>query len=293
MAITTFQLELESMHTMKLFKTTTGIVAENQNQYFSLEGTLSSIINRKNLYQHLKTRIAESKTISTEAFESLRTSAPIDEQEVWAAGVTYLRSKSARMDESKESGAAVFYDKVYEAERPEIFFKATSHRVVGHNGQVRIRKDSTWNVPEPELTLFISSSKTIEGYTIGNDMSSRSIEGENPLYLPQAKSYDGCASIGPCILVPEHPISLETGIHLSIERNGNEIFTGSAKLTQMKRKLSELTEWLTRECSFPNGVFLMTGTCLVPEDNFTLQTFDKVSITIDGIGTLSNIVAAN
>lgn len=194
------------------------------------------------------------------------------------------------MDESQESGASVFYDKVYDADRPEIFFKATPHRVVGHHQSVRIRKDSKWNVPEPELTLFISSYKTIEGYTIGNDMSSRDIEGENPLYLPQAKSWDKSAAIGPCLLVLEEPLNNTTGIHLIISRNGSDVFKGSAALNQMKRTLPELTSWLTREASFPAGVFLMTGTCLVPEDGFTLQSGDVIQIAIDSIGILSNPV---
>jgi 2-dehydro-3-deoxy-D-arabinonate dehydratase len=276
---------------IKLYKTKKGLVAEHANQFFMWEGNWQQTVNRKNLFQYLRDLLPSANQIPGSNFPILEVEAPIDTQEVWAAGVTYLRSKSARMDESKQSGADIFYDKVYEAERPEIFFKATAHRVVGHNQSVRIRKDSTWNVPEPELTLFISSEKTIEGYTIGNDMSSRSIEGENPLYLPQAKSYDGCAALGPCLLIPEKPISLETGIHLTIERKGLEIFSGSAKLSQMKRSFTELAGWLTRECSFPTGVYLMTGTCLVPDHDFTLQPLDTIHITIDGIGALSNSIA--
>ena len=201
-----------------------------------------------------------------------------------------MRSKVARMDESKNTGASIFYDKVYEADRPEIFFKSSAFRVIGHNGTVRIRKDSSWNVPEPELTLFISSESTIEGYTIGNDMSSRSIEGENPLYLPQAKTYDGSCSLGPCLYVPEKPLLPSTAIHLAIERTGQEIFNGNATLGQMKRSLPELASWLTRETSFPSGVFLMTGTCLVPEGGFTLRSGDTITIAIDNIGILKNIV---
>jgi 2-dehydro-3-deoxy-D-arabinonate dehydratase len=278
---------------IKLYQTKHGIIAEQGNHFFSLTGSWSSQVNRKDLYTHLNQALTSTSPLPSKDFLKMDIEAPIDLQEVWAAGVTYQRSKSARMDEAQESGASVFYDMVYAAERPEIFFKATPHRVVGTHQPVRIRKDSTWNVPEPELTLFISSSKTIEGYTIGNDMSSRSIEGENPLYLPQAKSYDGCAAIGPCLYVPEQPLGLDTGIHLSIERNGREIFTGDATLKQMKRSLTELASWLTRECSFPNGVYLMTGTCLVPENNFTLQTHDRITIGIDGIGILTNSVAAN
>lgn len=215
---------------------------------------------------------------------------PIQSQEVWASGVTYLRSRDARMDESKESGGDTFYDKVYEAERPELFFKASAQRTVGTNDAVRIRRDSTWDVPEPELTLFITASGNIVGYTIGNDMSSRSIEGENPLYLPQAKSYDRCAGLGPCLYVPGHPIAPETWISLEIKRSGDVAFSQSIQLNQMKRSHTELVSFLFRECSFPAGVFLMTGTGIVPPNTFTLQSADQIAITIEGIGTLTNWV---
>lgn len=276
---------------MKLYRTNFGVVAESKNQYYRLDGSWKEIVNRSNLFEKLKDQIGQ--LTADESARSLITNhllPPIDEQEVWAAGVTYFKSKKARMDESKESGASVFYDKVYDAERPEIFFKATPHRVVGHGQQVRIRKDSRWNVPEPELTLFISSEKTIEGYTIGNDMSSRDIEGENPLYLPQAKSWDKSAALGPCLLVQKEPLNPDTGIHLTISRAGSDIFKGDASVSQLKRTLPELTSWLTREASFPAGAFLMTGTCLVPEDGFTLQKDDVIQIAIDGIGVLSNPV---
>jgi len=277
---------------MKLYRTKRGNVAEVGNQYYLINESWEQIINHKGLHQKLKNEISNlhpypdvAKYITTDLLP------PIDTQEVWASGVTYSRSKEARMDESKKSGADVFYDKVYDAERPEIFFKATPYRVLGHGEKIRIRKDSTWNVPEPELTLFISSEATIEGYTIGDDVSSRSIEGENPLYLPQAKSYDGSAAMGPCLYIPAEPISASTSIHLNISRNGKEIFAGSATLSQMKRTLAELTSWLTRESSFKQGVFLMTGTCLVPGDGFTLQPGDVVNIAIDNIGVLTNTVA--
>lgn len=276
---------------MKLYRTKQGAVVEDANRFFLLTGNWEQIINRKGLHSKLQKEIAAMSSAPTAA--SLISSdllPPIDTQEVWAAGVTYNRSKEARMDESKKSGASVFYDKVYDADRPEIFFKANPHRVVGHNGTVKIRKDSTWNVPEPELTLFISSEKTIEGYTIGNDMSSRSIEGENPLYLPQAKSYDACAGLGPCLYVPGSPFDINAGINLSISRNGKEAFRGTASVNQMKRSFQELTGWLTKECSFPTGVFLMTGTCLVPGDGFTLQSGDVIQIGIDNIGVLVNTV---
>ena len=216
---------------------------------------------------------------------------PIGKQELWAAGVTYKRSKVARMEESEQSGAARFYDLVYEAERPELFFKSAAWRVQGPGGNLKIRSDSTWNVPEPELTLLISSAGTIEAYTAGNDMSSRSIEGENPLYLPQAKIFDGCAALGPCLLVLNQPIPDSTEISMKIFRSGKQEFSGTAVVSQMKRKLSELASWLTRELSFPDGVMLMTGTCIVPQDDFTLQSGDQVSIHIKDIGSLDNLIA--
>jgi 2-dehydro-3-deoxy-D-arabinonate dehydratase len=194
------------------------------------------------------------------------------------------------MEESKNAGGGDFYQLVYEAERPELFFKALPHRVVGHQQQVNIRKDSTWNVPEPELTLFINSFGEIQAYTIGNDMSSRSIEGENPLYLPQAKSHERSAALGPCLLILENPISKETNIHIQIKRNNQEMFNGSIQLNRMKRELKELVGFLFRECDFPVGCFLMTGTGIVPPDDFTLQINDEVNISIDGIGTLTNVV---
>jgi 2-dehydro-3-deoxy-D-arabinonate dehydratase len=204
--------------------------------------------------------------------------------------VTYFRSREARMEESKESGAAVFYSKVYEAERPELFFKSTPNRVAEPGGKVLIRRDSKWNVPEPELTLFINSQHQIAGYTIGNDMSSRDIEGENPLYLPQAKCYDRSAAIGPCLWVPESPIDPDAKIYMSIERNWKTVFSGHISINQMKRKHGELVEFLTREMSFPQGAYLMTGTCLVPDNTFTLQVGDIIHIDIEGIGRLSNTV---
>ncbi len=217
--------------------------------------------------------------------------APIGSQEVWAAGVTYLRSRDARMDESKESGGASFYDKVYAAERPELFFKSQPHRVAAHGEKVYIRRDSTWNVPEPELTLFINSRGQIQGYTIGNDMSSRSIEGENPLYLPQAKVYDRSAALGPGLYVPPSPIAGTTVIRMSIRRGAEVLYRGEVAISQIKRSLTELANWLYRESDFPAGCFLMTGTCLVPANDFTLQEGDNVEISIDGIGTLANSVS--
>ena len=215
--------------------------------------------------------------------------APIGSQEVWAAGVTYLRSREARATESAESGGDVFYDRVYDADRPELFFKATPHRVVGPGGTVRIRRDSTWDVPEPELALVLDRSGAIVGFTIGNDMSSRSIEGDNPLYLPQAKVYDGCCALGPAIVLGPPP-GPSTQIAMTITRDGSDVFAGSTTVAAIKRGLGELAEWLFRASSFPHGAFLLTGTGIVPPDEFTLAPGDVVAITIDGVGTLTNPV---
>ena len=212
---------------------------------------------------------------------------PADSQEVWAAGVTYKRSQVARMEESES--AASHYDKVYTADRPELFFKATSQRISGPGQPLRVRYDSNWSVPEPEFTLVINTTGKIVGYTIGNDMSARDIEGENPLYLPQAKMYRQCAGLGPCVLLAEKPLEPDAiDIVLTIDRAGRKVFSGATKLSQMKRTPEELAGWLFRENDFPNGAFLMTGTGIVPEDNFTLEQGDVVSITITGIGTLTN-----
>ncbi len=278
---------------MKIYKTNSEIIIEFKGDYFiSAETNWDSFIDRDDLWAQVQKEIYQLPSAGdAEWLQTKQLLAPIGTQEVWAAGVTYLRSKIARMEESKESGGATFYDKVYDAERPELFFKSTAARVIGHHGKVRIRKDSTWDVPEPELVLVISSSGKIIGYSIGNDMSSRSIEGENPLYLPQAKMYDGCAAIGPCVLVTEEPVSPETTIAIAIERNGSVVFEGDVTINKMKRKHTELVEFLFREYSFSTGAYLMTGTCVVPENNFTLQSADKIKISIEGIGELINTVA--
>jgi len=216
--------------------------------------------------------------------------APIGNQEVWAAGVTYFRSRDARMEESKDSGGGDFYAKVYNAERPELFFKAPPYRVVGPGAPVRIRRDAKWSVPEPELTLVINRRGSIVGYTIGNDMSSRDIEGENPLYLPQAKVYDGSCAIGPCIYFSEEPLNQDTEIKISISREGGAIFRDATQIRKIKRPLSELVQYLYRETSFPYGCLLMTGTGIVPPNDLTLHQGDEVEISIEPIGTLRNVV---
>lgn len=212
---------------------------------------------------------------------------PVDRQEVWASGVTYLRSKVARMEESAEGGD--LYDKVYEAERPELFFKSTAGRVVGTGQPIRIRRDSAWNVPEPELALVLSASGRVVGYAVGNDVSSRSIEGENPLYLPQAKVYDGSCAIGPMIAVNTGE-KIERTIEMTILRNGDVLFRDSVSTGRIKRSEEELAEYLFREMSFPFGAFLLTGTGIVPPDDFSLESGDRVQISIEGIGTLENPV---
>jgi len=217
--------------------------------------------------------------------------APIGSQEVWAAGVTYFRSRDARMEEARDAGGGDFYARVYEADRPELFFKASAHRVVGHGQPVRIRRDATWSVPEPELAAVVNSEGRIFGYTIGNDMSSRDIEGANPLYLPQAKTYDGSCALGPGILLTDEPLAPTTAIALSIYRDGATVFSGETQLAQLKRSPASLVEWLFRECAFPNGCFLLTGTGIVPPDDFTLRQGDEIRIRIDALGTLVNTVA--
>ena len=215
--------------------------------------------------------------------------APIDYQEVWAAGVTYKRSQVARMEES-ESGAS-HYDKVYTADRPELFLKATPGRVSGPGEPVRVRYDSGWSVPEPEFTIVAAPDGRIVGYTVGNDMSARDIEGENPLYLPQAKVYNQCCGLGPCVLLASDDWDQNsTTIDLQIHRGGELAFQGGTALDQLNRTLPDLAGWLFKENDLPNGAFLLTGTGIVPPDEFTLEDGDSVSITIAGIGTLTNPV---
>ena len=277
---------------MKLYRTRKGIVLEQDDQYFLLPRDWDDLFREDDLVQQLRQWVAR-QTPMPEAADWLANELlpPTGRQEIWGAGVTYYRSRSARMEEAKAAGGGDFYDKVYRAERPEVFFKNTPHRAVGHGQLVRIRRDAHWNVPEPELTLAISRSGALLGYTIGNDMSSRDIEGENPLYLPQAKIYDGSAAIGPGILLADTPLPLATRIRLEIERSSTSVFAGETTLDQLKRSFDELTHYLFRETSFPYGCLLMTGTGIVPPDDFSLQTGDEIRIGIEGIGTLTNGVA--
>ncbi|MDP5169533.1 MAG: fumarylacetoacetate hydrolase family protein [Bacteroidia bacterium] len=275
---------------MKLYHTEKGILLEH-DAFYLIDSDWDVLINQIGLFERLHSLASTMSPISN-AKEILENHLlpPVKNQEIWASGVTYFKSREARMEESKDAGGGDFYDRVYHAERPELFFKSPPYRAVGHQAKVRIRRDSAWNVPEPELTLVVNSNQEIIGYTIGNDMSSRDIEGENPLYLPQAKSYDGAAAVGPCVLVASSPLSLETRIQIAIARSGKVIFQEETTLAQLKRKPEQLVEYLFRETTFRHGVLLMTGTGIVPPDSFTLNHGDEISITIDHIGTLLNTV---
>lgn len=277
---------------MKLYKTPKGNIIFTNKQAYNLPDTdWDVLLNNDNLIEDLQHFIHDNnRSTLSEKELNIIALAPIKNQEVWAAGVTYYRSKTARMEESKESGGSSFYDKVYEAERPELFFKSTAERVRGPGENVRIRKDSRWSVPEPELTLVVTANQKIIGYTVGNDMSARDIEGENPLYLPQAKSYIGSTALGPCIYITNEPLSLRTQISLSIFRKDIKAFEGHTTVAEIKRSFSELTHYLFREIDFPKGCFLMTGTGIVPADDFTLKVNDLIKISIEGIGTLINEV---
>lgn len=271
---------------MHAFRTEQGIAVRRHSQWFRLPAAgWDDWFRSDSPAAWLAGKLAEAEPCDGPPGVIL---APLASQEVWAAGVTYYRSRAARMEES--AGSASCYDKVYEADRPELFFKATPHRVVGHEGHVRIRRDAAWNVPEPELAACVNSAGRIFGYTIGNDMSSRDLEGENPLYLPQAKVYDQCCALGPGVLVAQEPMPPETEIALEIIRQGKVVFEGATRLDQMKRSPEELVAYLFRDNSFPSGCILLTGTGIVPDAGFTLAQCDQVRIRIERIGTLSNKV---
>ena len=275
---------------MILFRTKDGIAIEHDGGYLdSGENSLDALINHPELVSYLNS-IVHRGTVRKD-FDLSSIDAPIEHQEVWASGVTYYRSRSARIEESKDAGGGDFYDRVYSAERPELFFKAVAHKVAGPNSAVHIRSDAKWSVPEPELTLVINARGEIVGYTIGNDMSSRDIEGANPLYLPQAKVYDRSCALGPGILIRETPLPSTTEIAMEILRDGEAEFSAAIPLTEMKRDPQTLVEYLYRDQSFPFGCFLLTGTGIIPPDAFTLQSGDEIRISISGIGTLVNHVA--
>jgi 2-dehydro-3-deoxy-D-arabinonate dehydratase len=257
---------------VKLYRTSNGNYVEQDGGYYRVpELSWDALVTREDLYGYLLSIVNGGE--EAKDFSSARILAPIGNQEVWAAGVTYYRSRSARMEESKSAGGGDFYDRVYSA---------------GSN--VRIRSDAKWNVPEPELTLLVNNRGQIIGYTVGNDMSSRDIEGENPLYLPQAKVYDRSCALGPCVLITPEPLAATTPIRLEIVRGGAQAFSAATTLAELKRAPATLVEYLFRDNSFPFGTFLMTGTGIVPPDTFTLASGDRVRITIDPIGTLENDV---
>jgi 2-dehydro-3-deoxy-D-arabinonate dehydratase len=269
---------------MKLYRTETTTLLERDGRWLESSSFSIDELFRGDLPADWADRFKET-ALPRDVETSLP---PIESQEVWAAGVTYFRSREARMEESDKE--ADVYDRVYTAERPELFFKATPHRVVGHREPVVIRRDSTWDVPEPELALAIDASGRIFGYSIGNDMSSRSIEGENPLYLPQAKIYDGSCALGPCLYLSEEPLPPSTEISIRIMRGASMMLDGQTSLAALKRRPEELVSYLFRENSFPSGCYLLTGTGIVPGVDFTLKSGDLVTITIEPIGTLENTV---
>ncbi|MES2393780.1 MAG: fumarylacetoacetate hydrolase family protein [Acidobacteriota bacterium] len=274
---------------MKIYRTNQGAFAEKHGRYFSIESSSWDELMCSDAFFDRAIGAVVGEGLAS--LDSAGILPPVQSQEVWAAGVTYRRSRTARMEESKSAGGGDFYERIYTAARPELFFKAPGCRVVGDRDPVRIRSDAHWSVPEPELTLAINPGGRIIGYTIGNDMSSRDIEGENPLYLPQAKLYDGSCAIGPCIFLSSAPLPMTTRLAIEISRQGRAVFADSTTLAALKRDPLELVEYLYREVSFPHGAFLMTGTGIVPPDEFSLDHGDIIRISIDEIGTLENTVA--
>ena len=271
---------------MRAFLTPDGVAVENEEGVFLTDLEWDELFTATNVFELLDDAVQDA-----ERHELHQILPPVDRQEIWAAGVTYWRSRTARMSEAEYAGGGSFYDRVYRAERPELFFKGLKSRTVGPGDAVRVRSDSTWSVPEPELALAVSSGGRIFGYTIGNDMSARDIEGENPLYLPQAKIYLGSCALGPGLLLDPRPLPPETEIRLEITREGASAFAGSVPLSTMRRTPEELVAYLFRENVFPDGCYLLTGTGIVPPDDFALQSGDEIAITIEPIGTLTNRVA--
>jgi len=285
-------LKQDTDRPMKIYNTAAGILMEHAGDYrLDTDTAWDDLMTQDAIHDWLESRhgtlpVCEDPQQLLAGVQP----PPMANQELWASGVTYQRSKEERQEESKDAGGGDFYQRVYEADRPELFFKATRQRTVGNNDKVRIRADSSWDVPEPELVLALNHRGEIIGYSIGNDMSSRSIEGENPLYLPQAKTYDDCAALGPCVLITREPIASDSMIRLEIQRGGEPVYTGEVSISMITRSFEDLAAFLFRECSFPHGAFLMTGTGIVPDSPFTLASGDVISITIDHIGTLINTV---
>jgi 2-dehydro-3-deoxy-D-arabinonate dehydratase len=277
---------------LRLYNTKKGCVVEHDGRWFPGGNlTWDELVKHEELERFLLAEVLNPPSLNDSSFNvESNLLAPIGSQEVWAAGVTYHRSRDARMEESESAGGGDFYNRVYHAERPELFFKATPHRVVGSGGKVAIRSDSKWSVPEPELALLVSPTGRTLGYTIANDMSSRDIEGENPLYLPQAKVYDRSCALGPCVLIGAGPLPRSTEIKMEVLREGRPCFSGRTTLNELKRDPQTLVEYLYRDNSFPHGCVLLTGTGIVPPDSFTLAQGDEIRIAIQGIGVLANSV---
>jgi 2-dehydro-3-deoxy-D-arabinonate dehydratase len=276
---------------MKLYRTTAGVYALDADEVRRLDRfEWDAMFASADPAGYCRNAFERGTPDSIDTLSALRYLPPVDGQEIWAAGVTYYRSRDARMAESKKSGGDSFYDRVYDAERPEIFYKGSTRNTVGSGTEVRIRSDSAWNVPEPELTLAIDSRGRIFGYTCGNDMSSRDIEGENPLYLPQAKVYDGSCALGPCLLIAD-TLPPTTEISIDITRRGESVFSGRTTIAEIKRPLASLAGYLYRDNTFPAGTLLLTGTGIVPDESFTLEHGDSVQVGIVPIGTLENVVA--
>jgi 2-dehydro-3-deoxy-D-arabinonate dehydratase len=275
---------------MILYRTTQGAVLEHRGAHYAVPGDWDELFNRPDLEIFLRRCAGRAGSIVRRPVPPSLLP-PIGRQEVWAAGVTYNRSRVARMSESKQAGSSDLYDRVYHAVRPELFFKATPHRVVGHGGVMHLRRDSSWIVPEPEITLAIDARGRLVGHTIGNDLSCRDIEGENPLYLPQAKTFTGCAALGPGLRIARRPPPRSTAITISIHRGRRSIFAGATRVSEIRKPFGVLVEHLYRDNGFPAGCFLMTGTGIVPPENLRLRPGDEVRITVQRVGTLVNTVA--
>lgn len=278
------------MSHLMLYRTRNGPVACQNGACWVLEGEWTDWINDDELFGRLHHHVAGNPPTKGLIESALVPLAPLTQQELWASGVTYRRSRQARMEESAAAGGGDFYDRVYDAPRPELFLKATPHRVVGPDDALGLRTDSAWMVPEPELVLVVTRNGVIVGCTVGNDLSCRDIEGENPLYLPQAKTFDRCAAVGPGIRVAKELPGPDTTIRMVISRAGEAVFRGQAQLSELKRSPASLVDYLFRDNSHPHGCLLMTGTGIVPGDEVALAAGDIISISIDGIGTLVNPV---